>query len=305
MAAQRVIRVATRGSRLALTQAGHVMHALQQAFPEQQFETTVVKTTGDKMQTGPLKAEGITKNIFTREIEEVLLHGGADMAVHSCKDLGVTMPAGLILAGSPPRRSPRDVLVVRSGAELEKEGAKILSGSVRRRLQWLEHFPTHQVLPIRGNIDTRIRKLQQDPSATALMLAQAGLDRLSPELGGCTVKALTVEEMIPAPGQGALALQCRIADDEMQHMIGSINDYVTFQSIQAERAFLAAMDAGCQEPLGALATPQRGGNLKMTAVYYYADDPRSAHRAEVTGVLDRPAEIAQKLALEFDRQSIN
>jgi len=159
MTVRRTMRVATRGSRLALTQTGHVVDAMQEAFPDLDFETTVVKTTGDKMQTGPVKAEGITKNIFTREIEEVLLNNDADMAVHSCKDLGVGMPPGLILAGSPPRRSPCDVLVIRPGAVLENKGLKILSGSIRRRLQWLEQHSTHEVLPIRGNIDTRIRKL--------------------------------------------------------------------------------------------------------------------------------------------------
>ena len=301
MSASRTIRVATRGSRLALTQTGHVIDAMQQAFPEVNFETTVVKTTGDKMQTGPVKAEGITKNIFTREIEDVLLRNEADMAVHSCKDLGVGMPAGLLLAGSPLRRSPRDLLVVKAGASLEDPKAVILTGSIRRRLQWQERYPEHQVLPIRGNIDTRIRKLQEHPDATALILAQAGLDRLTPDVADCTLEILDVETMVPAPGQGALALQCREADDEMIHILDSISDYVTFQSIQAERAFLAAMDAGCQEPLGALATPLDGGQLKLSAVYYFEDDPASARRAEVTGALDAPAEIGQKLALHFDR----
>ncbi|MEM6884606.1 MAG: hydroxymethylbilane synthase [Verrucomicrobiota bacterium] len=301
MTSGKVIRVATRGSQLALTQTGHVIHALSQAFPELVFQTVVVKTTGDTMQSGILKADSATKNIFTHEIENTLLHEEADMAVHSCKDLGVQMPSGLVLAGAPPRRSPWDVLVMKPGVSLETDGLKILSGSIRRRLQWQEAHPTHEVLPIRGNIDTRIRKLQEHVEASALVLAQAGLDRLAPELGNCVIQTLGKAEMIPAPGQGALALQCRESDDELLHLIGSISDYPTVQSIQAERAFLAAMNAGCQEPLGALATPESGGTLKMSAVYYFDDDPRSSQRAEVTGSLDRPEEIAQKLALEFER----
>jgi len=301
MTTSRTIRVATRGSQLALTQTGHVVESMQRAFPEINFETTVVKTTGDKMQTGPVKPESITKNIFTREIEDVLLRNEADMAVHSCKDLGVGMPAGLLLAASPPRRSPRDLLVVKSGASLQDPQAVILTGSIRRRLQWQEQHPQHQVLPIRGNIDTRIRKLQENPEASALVLAQAGLDRLKPDIADCATEELDVTTMVPAPGQGALALQCRDSDDEMIQILNAINDYATFQSILAERAFLAAMDAGCQEPLGAIATPQSGGQLKMSAVYYYEDDPASAHRAEVMGSLDAPEEIGQKLALRFER----
>ncbi len=303
MTEKRTIRIATRGSRLALTQTGHVVEAMQQAFPDLTFETCVVKTTGDQMQVqaAAVKDANITKNIFTREIEEVLLNQEADIAVHSCKDLGVGMPAGLVLAGTPPRRSPLDVLVVRAGQSLAADAsAVILTGSIRRRLQWQEKFPQHEVQPIRGNIDTRIRKLQEHPQAAALILAQAGLDRLSPELADCSVKCLSVAEMIPAPGQGALALQCRENDQEVVHIIESISDYVTYQSIAAERAFLAAMDAGCQEPLGALATPHSDGTLTMQAVYYFDEnDAQSARRAEVTGSLDEPEQIAQKLAIQF------
>jgi hydroxymethylbilane synthase len=280
-----------------------VIAAMQQAFPDFAFEPLIVKTTGDHMQiqSAATKDQEATKNIFTHEIEEVLLAADADMAVHSCKDLGVAMPAGLIVAGSPPRRSPQDVLIVRAGVSLTAdEPAVILTGSIRRRLQWQERFPQHEVLPIRGNIDTRIRKLQEHPDAAALILAKAGLDRLAPELGKCQVQSLSVDEMLPAPGQGALALQCRESDEEMIHIIESISDYVTFQSILAERSFLAAMDAGCQEPLGALATPIENGGLKMSAVYYFENDPQSARRCEVIGSIESPEHIGQALAQKFE-----
>lgn len=301
MTENKKIRVATRGSKLALTQTGHVIAAMEQAFPHLEFETVVVQTTGDQMQKGAVKPESITKNIFTREIEVALLKGEADIAVHSCKDLGVEMPPGLQLAGCPPRRSPRDLLIVKSGSRLNDHAAVILTGSIRRRLQWQEHHPQHVVHPIRGNIDTRIRKMCEHPEADALILAQAGLDRLNPDLSDCYTQVLDVTQMIPAPGQGALALQCRDGDDEIFHVIDSISDYATFQSILAERAFLAAMNAGCQEPLGAIATPLAGGKLKLSAVYYYQDDPASAHRAELIGDIDEPDELAQKLSLHFDQ----
>jgi len=289
--------VATRGSRLALTQTGQVVGRLKQLHPGLEVETVVIKTTGDKMQTGPVKPKASTKSIFTKEIEEALLRGDADFAVHSAKDLAVAMPSGLVIASVPERQSVRDVLICRPGVEWPCTGpATILTGSIRRRLQWLERRPGDCVEPIRGNIDTRIGKLVEHPSARALILAEAGLKRLEPDLSGCRVHPLEPEEMLPAPGQGALALQCREEDDATRERLSVLEHGLSRVCLDAERAFLEAMEAGCQEPLGALAEAGDEGQLRFSLVYYPDQDPSAPVRRQLSGWQSDPVSLGRLAA---------
>lgn len=300
----RLWRVATRGSRLALTQTGQVVEALRQRHPEASFDIQIIRTSGDHMQSGPVKAAETTKNIFTKEIEEALLAGEADLAVHSCKDLGVRLPDGLVLAASPERRDARDVLVLRAGAEdpFAARPVHLLTGSIRRHLQWLARRPGDTIEPIRGNIDTRIAKLLAHPTADALVLAAAGLERLQPEIGGCRVLPLDAEVMVPAPGQGALALQCRADDADARALLATINHEPTCRAVAAERAFLVAMNAGCQEPIGAFARivgPQ-GDTLELEAIDFPDATPNRVVRHRLTQPLhEDPAELGRKLAGVF------
>lgn len=291
------LRVATRGSRLALTQTGQVVEKLKLWHPGLEVETVVIKTTGDKMQTGPVKPEASTKSIFTKEIEEALLRGDADFAVHSAKDLAVAMPSGLVIAAVPERQSVRDVLICRPGAEWPRQDpSTILTGSIRRRLQWLEGRPDDRVEPIRGNIDTRIAKLIENPSAQGLILAEAGLKRLEPVLSGCRVHPLELDQMIPAPGQGALALQCREDDKATRAKLSVLEVAVSRVCLDAERAFLEAMEAGCQEPLGALAEAGEKGMLSFSLVYYPDHDPSAPVRRHLSGQQVDPVALGRLAA---------
>lgn len=293
------IRVATRGSQLALTQTRQVIEELKSHVEEGiVFEEVIIRTTGDRMQTQLVKGGDATKNIFTKEIEDALLADEADLAVHSCKDLGVRMPKGLTLAGTLSRKSPRDVLIKRSDEPLPEDGI-VLTGSIRRKLQWLERYPKAEVHPIRGNIDTRIRTFVDDPSAHGLILAEAGLQRLTPDTRNLVLEPLSPQIMVPAPGQGALALQCRESDSFAKKLLQQQTDAATFAEIQAERAFLIAMNAGCQEPLGALAETREDGTLSMQAVYYQNHDVAQPIRHQVVGRADEPKDLGNALAKLF------
>lgn len=247
------LKIGTRGSPLAVAQATETRDRLAAAFdlPEDAFEIVVIKTTGDRVIDRPLKEIG-GKGLFTREIEEALLNGGIDIAVHSMKDMPVLQPAGLVLDTYLPRADERDSFVSPSKSRLDEldEGAVVGTSSLRRRAQLLNRRPDLQVVEFRGNVQTRLKKLA-DGVAECTFLAMAGLDRL----GRTDVPAtpIDVEDMLPAVAQGAIGIERRDNDDRVAEMLAAIHDRQTGEQLAAERAFLAALDGSCETPIAALA----------------------------------------------------
>ena len=247
----RALVIGTRGSALAMWQAEHICDTLSRLHPAMAIELSVIRTKGDRVQDTALHRM-LDKGLFTREIENALLDGSADLAVHSLKDLPTTLPDGLMLAAVPPREDPADALVSRDGASLDDlpRAAAVLTGSLRRRAQVLHRRPDLKVLPIRGNVPTRIRKLHESDAA-ATILARAGLVRL--DLADDTQHRLEPAEFLPACGQGALAIEIRRDDAELAELLGSIEHAPTRRAVGAERAFLAELGGGCQGLVGAYA----------------------------------------------------
>jgi hydroxymethylbilane synthase len=278
-----ILRLGTRGSPLAVAQSTMMAHALARAHPGLTVELVRIVTTGDRMQAGPVKPVDSTKAIFTKELEEAILGGSVDFAVHSCKDLAANMPDALVLGAIPERAPVADVLVSRETLEAvaAKTGAVLGSGSLRRSLQWKERHPHSRFEPLRGNIDTRIRKLRENEAWDGIILAQAGLERLLPDLSGLIVTPIPTDWVLPAPGQGALALQCRAADESTRKLIGVLDHLPTRQVVEIERNFLTAMDAGCHVPLGALAEASESDAFRIQAVFYH-DHSSVGRRGEVT-----------------------
>lgn len=245
-------KIATRGSKLALAQAQQVANALAEAYPEHTFELCIIKTQGDLNQHAPLHQIG-GKGVFVREIEQALLNGSADLAVHSMKDMPCEVTPGLSFSRVWKREDPRDVLVLNGAGSLRElpHGAQIGTGSLRRAYQLRALRGDLEVCGIRGNIDTRLRKMCKTP-LDGLVLAAAGLNRLSPECG--TVQPLSPQEMIPAPAQGALAIQLRENDSALRAMLDAMSDETDTFCVGLERAFLAETGASCHEPVGAYCT---------------------------------------------------
>lgn len=241
------LTLATRKSPLALAQTEQVAAHLHAAFGCD-IELLKIVTTGDQRVEWSLEKQG-GKGLFTKELEEALLRGDADVAVHSCKDLPGEMPEGLAVAGYLPRQDPRDVLVLRDGIETP---ALIATSSPRRRLQLQMLFPDAKFTEIRGNVDTRLRKIGQDHVADATMLAAAGLRRLGIDgWPGVSFHALGPQNMVPAVGQAAIALQTRIADAAG---IATVLDARTARAVTLERAFQRALGGGCQTAFAAHVT---------------------------------------------------
>jgi hydroxymethylbilane synthase len=255
------LRVGTRGSPLALAQSELVLEALRAGHPTLAVERVVIQTEGDRRRRASLLDLG-GQGIFTRELEVALLDGEIDVAVHSLKDLPSTLPEGLLLAATPPREDPHDVLVTREGAPLSKlpAGAVVGTGSPRRRAQLLAARPDLVMEDIRGNVDTRLAKLQQG-EYDAIVLAVAGLRRLGwlerPEVAS-RAEVLSFDTMLPAPSQGILGLECRAGDSAVRELLATVNDAGTFAAATAERAVLRRFGSGCRLPIGVIATGDDG-----------------------------------------------
>jgi hydroxymethylbilane synthase len=254
---------------LALAQSTQVKEALERLHPGLAVALRIVKTTGDALQQAAPETPAPGKGIFIKEIEEALLRGEADFAVHSCKDLPVGMTPGLKAAAVPRRESPEDVLICRpgTGPEAWPAGGRVATGSLRRGCQWKERHPGAVVVAVRGNIDTRVRKLRENPDWSGLILAEAGLKRLPLDLQGLEFHPLPHGWMLPAPGQGALLLQCREEDAPTEQLLQALHDEETFRAIQAERAVLEGLGGGCMDPLGALARIEEN-SWRLEAVWY-------------------------------------
>ena len=250
---QNPLMIGTRGSPLALAQAYETRMRLMAAFdlPEDAFEIVVIKTTGDKIIDRPLKEIG-GKGLFTREIEEDMLSGKIDIAVHSMKDMPTLQPEGLILDTYLPREDVRDAFISPRASGLGElaEGTVVGTSSLRRKAQLKLRRPDLEVVEFRGNMQTRLKKLD-DGVAEATFLAMAGLNRLKMDQVPAT--AIETETMLPAVAQGAIGIERRIDDTRMAEMLGAIHDTPTGQRLAAERAFLAALDGSCETPIAGLA----------------------------------------------------
>lgn len=260
------LKIGTRGSPLALAQAYETRRRLGEAFglKEEAFEIVVIKTTGDDRTLidadKPLKEIG-GKGLFTKEIEEDLLSGKIDIAVHSMKDMPVAQPDGLVLDCYLPREDVRDAFVSLKYSSLSDlpEGAEVGSSSLRRRAQLLHRFPHLKVVEFRGNVQTRMKKLG-DGVAEATFLAKAGLNRLGMEDVPAT--PVEIDDMLPAVAQGAIGIERREDDDCVAEMLAAIHDGPTGHRLAAERAFLAALDGSCETPIAGLATLE-GDQLRL------------------------------------------
>ncbi|GIV97254.1 MAG: porphobilinogen deaminase [Herpetosiphonaceae bacterium] len=244
--------IGTRGSKLALAQAESVRHMLLELHPELEVELQIIKTKGDVLIDRPLSAIG-DKGLFVKEIEAALLAGQVDLAVHSCKDLPSMDPPGLVLAAFPRRADPRDALIARSARSLADLplGARVGTSSLRRACQLRAFRPDLVVDMLRGNVDTRLRKLQED-GYDAIVLAVAGLQRLG--LERVISEVLDPSVMLPAVAQGALAVQCRAGDERTIRLLAPLDHFPTRCAVLAERALLRRLEGGCQVPIGAYAT---------------------------------------------------
>lgn len=264
-------RIGTRGSALALWQA-HTVKARLESLGVAPCEIVVIRTDGDRLQDAPLSDIG-GKRLFVKEIEDALLAGEIDLAVHSAKDMAVLMPDGLHIAGVLPRADPRDALVLpeshglRDGSLAQLTDAlgtapRIGTSSVRRVAQLHRQFPGAEFLPVRGNVDTRLRKLDTG-QYDALVLAAAGLQRLDrgARISGC----LPVDACIPAPGQGIVAVQCREDSEEITQTLVAMSDAAADIALRAERALVATLGGGCQLPLGAYCRETPDGGLELLA----------------------------------------
>src|SRR6056297_429053 len=256
------MKLGTRGSPLALAQAHETRSRLSAAFdlPLEAFEIVVIKTTGDRIIDRPLKEIG-GKGLFTREIEEAMLSGEIDIAIHSMKDMPVLQPEGLVLDTYLPREDVRDAFVsphVGGLAELP-DGAKVGTSSLRRKAQVLVAYPQLDVVEFRGNVQTRLKKLD-DQVAACTFLAMAGLNRLG--RADVATAAISPEEMLPAVAQGAIGIERRADDHRAAEMLSALHDTQTGQRLAAERAFLEALDGSCETPIAGLAELS-GGTLRL------------------------------------------
>ncbi|MDQ2091018.1 hydroxymethylbilane synthase [Marimonas arenosa] len=293
------LKIGTRGSPLALAQAHETRQRLGAAFelPPEAFEIVVIKTTGDDAaliaKDKPLKDLG-GKGLFTKEIEEQLLAGGIDIAVHSMKDMPVDQPAGLALDCYLPREDVRDAFISPGFGGLADlpEGAIVGTSSLRRRAQLKVARPDLTVVEFRGNVQTRLRKLD-DGVASATFLAMAGLTRLG-MIGEVPATAISPEDMLPAVAQGAIGIERRADDTRVAAMLEGIHDPTTGQRLAAERAFLAALDGSCETPIAGLAELD-GGNLRLRGEILRPDGSERLDD-DVTGAIEDGAEIGRAMA---------
>jgi hydroxymethylbilane synthase len=317
----RELRIGTRGSQLALWQANTVAARLA-ASGAPPTQLVVIKTTGDQLQDRPLSEVG-GKRLFVKEIEDALLRGEVDLAVHSSKDMPAVLPAGLTIAGVLPREDPHDavVLPVRLKADTTKDHAddrsvhlqvdqlddliarlgaspSIGTGSIRRVSQLSRIFRGAHFAPIRGNLDTRLRKLDEGQHA-ALVLAAAGLRRLGFE--SRISLTLPSSACVPAPGQGIVAIEVREDDTDVQQIVAAISDADAAVALDAERALVETLGGGCQTPIGALATPDSNGGLELVAAVATRDGKRVI-RATAHGFRDKAASLGARVGRDLINQ---
>jgi hydroxymethylbilane synthase len=315
---RKTILLATRGSALALAQAGVVLAQCREKFPKLPFELKIIKTSGDKFLTASMTKPDLSlpKGLFTKELELALLKGRADLAVHSLKDLPTELPEGLKLGAVAGKRADvRDMLIYKPplapGLKLVQlpKGLTVATSSTRRQAQLQALRPDFKFVEIRGNVATRLRKLAEKSELGATILAAAGLGRLgfllteAGRLAGSGVPdgllgmMLSTDEMLPCVGQAAIGLEIRDHDEQAASLCRELNDESTFQCVTAERALLRALGGGCQMPLGAHAT-LAGTELHLRAVLFMDGQVRRAEaRGTVNDATGLGARVAEQLKL--------
>ena len=285
------LRLGTRGSALARAQSDLVRRDLETRHPGLVVDVRVVRTTGDQLQQGPLASVG-GKGLFVKELEEGLVGGDIDFAVHSLKDMPAVVPAGLCLAAVPPRADPRDVLVSRVGdVAALPTGARIGTASVRRRAQLLARRRDLDVTVLRGNVDTRLRRWRAG-DFDAIVLAAAGLARLGVSEPAAT--PVPTDVLLPAVGQGALAIECRADDAATRTLLAVLDDPAAAAAVAAERGFLVAIGGDCNTPLAAHATVA-GGRLRIRAQVSDVEGTRFVED-ELAGDVAEAADLGRALA---------
>ncbi len=292
------IRIGTRGSPLALWQANWIKSRLQSIHPGLEAEIVPIKTSGDKIQDVALAKIG-GKGLFVKEIEEALLRGEIDIAVHSMKDVPVKLPAGLNIVAIPAREDPRDALISQNGVKLKDlpQKARVGTGSLRRITQLLHYRPDLEIVPLRGNIETRIKKMTAE-SLDGIVLAVAGLRRMGME--DKISEAIDPGIMLPAMGQGAVGVEARQFDADTLELVLELDHEETHIALEAERAFLRALGGGCQVPIGAHATLS-ADQLTLKAVVGSLDG-KQIFKSEKTGIPQRAREIGESLGKEMLEQ---
>jgi hydroxymethylbilane synthase len=304
-----VLRIGSRGSPLALAQANEVKNRLVAAagLDAARIEITPIRTTGDAIQDRPL-AEAGGKGLFTKEIEQALIAGAIDMAVHSAKDMPTVLPAGLVLAGFLPREDARDAFISRKAESLRglPAGASVGTASVRRQAMVKRLRPDLEVVTLRGNVETRLRKLDAG-AADATLLAVAGLKRLG--LLSAATAILEIDEFLPAVGQGAIAIETRADDAATRALVAMIDDPDTATALIAERAFLAVLDGSCRTPIGGHATVS-GGTLRFRGMIVKPDGSaafevvREGRRADAAALgADGASELKRLASADFFAQA--
>jgi hydroxymethylbilane synthase len=292
---QAVLRIGTRGSPLALAQADETRTRLIEAHPHLAapgaIEIRTIKTTGDKVQDRPLSEIG-GKGLFTKEIEEALLAREIDLAVHSMKDMPTFLPEGLVIACLLPREDPRDVLITTAGDSIATlpQGAVVGTASLRRAAQIKALRPDLSIVPLRGNVETRIAKVQRG-DATATLLALAGLKRL--HKANLATAILSTDEILPAAAQGAIGLETRIDDDRVKALLAPLNDSATAVRVTAERACLAVLEGSCRTPIAAFAELE-GDVLRLRALIALPDGSK-VHRQDATAAASDARELGERI----------
>lgn len=288
----RTITLGSRPSKLARWQTEHILAQLKLTWPDLSCRMVTLVTTGDKIIDRPLPEIG-GKGVFTAELESALLSGEIDLAVHSLKDLPVENSAVLCIGAVGLRACAQDVLISAKGETLRAlpMGARLGTSSLRREAQIKAARPDLTILPLRGNVDTRLRKVLEG-EYDAILLAAAGIERL--DLGTYVTEYLPYEVMLPAPGQGALAIQCRSDDAELLQLLQPIHDLPTYRAVTAERAFLAALGGGCSAPVAAYATTD-GAQIEMRGLVARIDGRRVIR---VAAIGEDPKKIGELLAQE-------
>ena len=281
-----------------MCQAQIVQARLEERFPGRAFRLETIKAQADQPPDVPLTAMS-GEGMFVKELESALAGGRIDVAVHSMKDLPLETPAGLYLAAVLEREEPRDALVSRSGESLEQlpKGARIGTSSLRRQSQLRRLRPDLELLEIRGNVDTRLRKLDEG-RYDAIVVAACGLIRLG--LEERITELLDFSEMLPDPGQGALAVETRADDRETLEAAGSLEDPVSRACVEAERAFLQALGGGCRLPIAAYASV-KGGTLELEGAVI-APNGRDERRGRLSGPMTEPVALGERLAAQLASQ---
>ncbi len=290
--AGKTITIGTRGSQLALWQANWVKDAICSDHPDLTVDLAIIKTRGDKILDVPLAKVG-GKGLFVKEIEEALLAGGIDLAVHSMKDMPADIPDGLCIGAIPEREEPRDVLITRNGLPLnrQKQGVRVGTSSLRRSAQLLHVRPDITIVPLRGNLDTRLKKLASE-SLDAIVLAAAGVRRLG--LADRITEILDESVMLPAVGQGALCIEIREKDARIAPVVATLDDLSTRQIVMGERSLLKRLEGGCQVPIAGHGHIDENG-YTLTGLVCDVDGSHQIKQSR-TGPAGRSQEIGLELA---------